>query len=301
MVFVMGKAGGRDVRDRRDHAVRHQLVMQSAAARFRSPRRRRFRRHRTPSAPDACRGRSAKFPVPRRHASCCRGTCVIAWRISCSSTCSTALLTRICSPAARGCGATGTPTAGSATPAGSVSAPSASIMPKSLWLDQVRLAEDRGALDRVHQLAHVARPALALKELEGLVGKLLRRAGHGARRTASSARSASSGMSSSRSRSGRQPDGDAADAVEQVEAEGAVGDHRLEVAVAGADQPEVGTAQRRCRPPAGRCRPAGRAAASPARRPACRPPRRRTGVPPSACSILPLRPLRSAPVKEPAS
>ena len=40
--------------------------------------------------------------------------------------------------------------------------------------DHVRLAKDRRTLHRVHQLAHIARPALMSQEVERLGGKCLR-------------------------------------------------------------------------------------------------------------------------------
>ena len=158
---------------------------------------------------------------------------------------------------------------------------------------QSAIGQDRRALDRIPQLAHVARPGVDSRA--GRASADSPETGRPSEAAASSRKVAASGrMSSARSRSGGSANSNDVQAVEQVLAERALRDQLPEVAVGGGDRRARRRGSVRCRPSAGTRAPGARAAAWPGGRGSSRRLRRGT-----ACRPRPAPAGRPAPGRRP--
>ena len=162
-------------------------------------------------------------------------------------------------------------------------------------VDHVAAHRD-AARERVLELAHVAGPAMLPERAQRGAGEPRRRLGRG--RAARASCSTSSGTSPSRSRSGGTAIVITSRRNREILAEPAGGGELGERALARGDDADVDLARLACRRRGGSCRPAARAAASPASPALVSAISSRNSVPPSATSNRPRR-SRSAPVNAP--
>ena len=158
------------------------------------------------------------------------------------------------------------------------------------------VGEDRRPLDGVAQLAEVARPGVAGQRLAGL-GREAGQPPAGLAGEEASRWSARSRMSARCAERG-QRQLDHVEPVEQVLAERARGDRRLQVAVGRRDEPDVGRRGSSSRRPARTSAPGGTAGAWAGAAAGRSPTSSRNSVPPSAAATLPAA-SRTAPVKAP--